>query len=241
MKLLKYVMTHDSGLAPNPFFEVCSLALCTPNHMNARLNPDDWIVGHSSKTTGNRLVYAMKLTQVLSMDEYFKLFPQKHPDPYGSIEQQYGDNMYFRENNLWRRSPSAQHNRVENFEHDQDRRIYLAEGNDRFWYFGAANPMPFLPELLDQFPWLIQSRQGFTYVRDVGRIQAFAQALASLGESGLLGTPRDQEAVFESKHLISISPEPIWLDARHNEDLSSPAARDCKRTYARPKNNKPGC
>ena len=37
MKLLKYVMTSDKGLAPNPYFGVCSLALCTPNHMNARL------------------------------------------------------------------------------------------------------------------------------------------------------------------------------------------------------------
>ena len=37
MKLLKYVMTSDKGLAPNPYFGVCSLALCTPNHMNARV------------------------------------------------------------------------------------------------------------------------------------------------------------------------------------------------------------
>ena len=38
MKLLKYVMTSDKGLAPNPYFGVCSLALCTPNHRNARLD-----------------------------------------------------------------------------------------------------------------------------------------------------------------------------------------------------------
>ncbi|WP_155628852.1 Nmad2 family putative nucleotide modification protein [Burkholderia stagnalis] len=55
MKLLKYVMTSDSGLAPNPYFGVCSLALCTPNHMNAKLKPGDWIVGHSCKATGHRL------------------------------------------------------------------------------------------------------------------------------------------------------------------------------------------
>lgn len=54
-KLLKYVMTSDSGLAPNPYFGVCSLALCTPNHMNAKLKPGDWIVGHSCKATGHRL------------------------------------------------------------------------------------------------------------------------------------------------------------------------------------------
>lgn len=31
MKLLKYVMTSDSGLAVNPCFAICSLAMCAPN------------------------------------------------------------------------------------------------------------------------------------------------------------------------------------------------------------------
>ncbi|WP_157652980.1 hypothetical protein [Burkholderia ubonensis] len=31
MKLLKYVTTSDSGLALNPYFAICSLAMCAPN------------------------------------------------------------------------------------------------------------------------------------------------------------------------------------------------------------------
>ncbi|WP_157376586.1 hypothetical protein [Burkholderia ubonensis] len=31
MKLLKYVMTSDSGPAVNPCFAICSLAMCAPN------------------------------------------------------------------------------------------------------------------------------------------------------------------------------------------------------------------
>ncbi|WP_198373931.1 hypothetical protein [Burkholderia ubonensis] len=31
MRLLKYVMASDSGLAPNPYFAICSLAMCAPN------------------------------------------------------------------------------------------------------------------------------------------------------------------------------------------------------------------
>ena len=93
IKLLKYVLTHYSSLAPNPFFGTCSLALYTPNHMNSRLTVDDWIVGHSTKATGNRLVHAMQLTKVLSVDDYFVQFPKK--PPFGDVDQQ-GDNMYFR-------------------------------------------------------------------------------------------------------------------------------------------------
>lgn len=241
MKLLKYVMTTDSGLAPNPFFGVCSLALCTPNHMNANLSPGDWIVGHSSKATGHRLVYAMQLTKVLGMNEYFDLFPEKHPNPNGTIEQQYGDNMYFREEDRWMRLPSAEHNSVESFRQDQGRRVYLAEGEDRFWYFGAANPMPTLTEFADQFPWLILSRQGFEYIYDAERIQAFAERLSSLGRSGLLGKPRDQEAIATDRHLISIDPEPVWRHAESDANRDQPAVAHCTRSASCSRDIKKGC
>lgn len=228
MKLLKYVLTHDSGLAPNPFFGACSLALCTPNHMNARLSVDDWVVGHSTKATGNRLVYAMQLTKVLSMDDYFVQFPEKHPNPYGDVEQQHGDNMYFRQGGRWRRLPSAEHNSVVSFRQDQGRQVYLAEGEDRFWYFGANNFMPALQGFADRFPWLIRSGQGFAYVRDAERILAFIEWLSSLGQSGVLGKPRDQQDIGAHRHLISIDAEPIWHDAKLDETHRQPA-ESCRR------------
>lgn len=241
MKLLKYVMTSDSGLAPNPFFGVCSLALCTPNHMNADLLPGDWIVGHSSKATDHRLVYAMQLTKVLDMDEYFSQFPEKHPDPYGSIEQKYGDNMYFRDDGRWLRLPSAEHNSVESFRQDQGRRVYLAEGEDRFWYFGAANPMPTLRDFADQFPWLILGRQGFEYIHDAERIQAFTKRLSSLEQSGLLGKPRNQEAIATDRHLISIDPEPVWCDAESGAEHGHSATASCTRSAPQSRDIKRGC
>lgn len=240
MKLLKYVITHDSGLAPNPFFGVCSLALCTPNHMDARLSEGDWIVGHSTKATNNRLVYAMQLTKVLSMDDYFMQFPDKHPAPNGSVEQQSGDNIYFRRDGRWMRLPSAGHNDVESFQQDKGKRVYLAEGEDRFWYFGANNPMPALQGFADQFPWLIRSRQGFAYVRDQERIRDFAQWLCSLGHSGVLGKPRDQQALKTSRHLISADPEPVWQDATPGEDHREPLAL-CRRPLALQSRKNGGC
>lgn len=241
MKLLKYVLTHDSGLAPNPFFGVCSLALCTPNHMNANILPGDWIVGHSSKATGHRLVYAMRLTKVLNMNEYFCQFPEKRPNPYGSIEQRYGDNMYYLEDGRWRRLPSAEHNSVESFLQDQGRRVYLSEGENSFWYFGASNRMPMLTGFADQFPWLIQERQGFGYIDDPERIEAFSKWLLALSQCGLVGKPRDQEKIATDRHLISIDPEPIWRDAESDLKPSTPRVASCTRSAIRPGAFKPGC
>lgn len=227
MKLLKYVMTTDSGLAPNPFFGVCSLTLCTPNHMNARLNPGDWIVGHSSKATGHKLVYAMQLTDVLGMEEYFSRFPEKHPDPDGSLEQRVGDNMYYREDGRWLRLPSAQHNCEASFRQDRGCRAFLARGEKNFWYFGAGSTDRSISGFSDEFPWMIQHRQGFQYVRDEQRIRVFSDWLSSLGCSGQLGNPRDRAFVGEARYLISVDPQPYWRDARSGATLEQSANRGC--------------
>ncbi|WP_143135508.1 hypothetical protein [Burkholderia ubonensis] len=241
MKLLKYVMTSDSGLAPNPYFGICSLAMCTPNHMNANLKPGDWIVGHSCKASGRRLVYAMRLTKVLGMDEYFRNFPDKHPDPRGSIEQQYGDNMYFREAGRWARLPSAEHNCVESFRQDQGRQVFLAERPDSFWYFGASNRMPELQGFADRFPWLIQDRQGFRYIHDAERIRAFSGWLSSLEQSGLLGKPRDQRPMMETRYLTAIDPEPVWIDGESGETGGRSAVSPSTCSKTRPRGDKRSC
>lgn len=215
MKLLKYVMTTDSGLAPNPFFNVCSLALCTPNHMNARLEPGDWVVAHSSAATGQKLVYAMRLTKVLDMQSYFTSYPQKRPVPTGTYEQQCGDNLYFREGDRWARIPSAEHNSVDCFVADRGRPVFLSEGEENYWYFGAGGTLRELEGFADRFPWLIKDRQGFSYIYDEQRIAAFVSWLHAFGKRGLIGKPRDRAITHADRYLISIEPSPRWVA---NED-----------------------
>ncbi|NPT61648.1 Nmad2 family putative nucleotide modification protein [Paraburkholderia elongata] len=213
MKLLKYVMTSDTGLAPNPYFDICSLALCTPNHMNARLRPGDWVVGHSCKATGNHLIYAMRLTKVLDMDRYFREYPQKRPVLNGEPEQRYGDNLYFREGAHWRRVPSPGHNSVDSFAQDRGKLVFLAEGSGNFWYFGAASSMPESLAFADRFPGLILRRQGFKYVYDVETIEKFVHWLESIGTRGRFGDPRDKEPDNHRHYLTAIEPQHVWQEA----------------------------
>lgn len=211
MKLLKYVMTCDSGLAPNPFFGTCSLALCTPNHMNARLEPGDWVVAHSSKSTGFRLVYAMRLTKVIDMPSYFANFPEKRPDPHGTYEQQCGDNLYYLNGDNWARLPSAEHNTPDNFMQDRGRRVYLAEGTANYWYFGAASDLPELADFADHFPWLIKDGHGVEYEYESSRIFAFIDWLHGLNQCGLIGKPRDRVHTTTGPYLTGMYPMERWI------------------------------
>lgn len=216
MKLLKYVMTSDTGLAPNPYFDICSLALCTPNHMNARLQPGDWLLGHSCKTTGNRLIYAMRLTKVIDMDRYFHEYPQKRPVLDGKPEQTRGDNLYFRDGAHWRRVPSPAHNSVESFKQDHGKPVFLAEGAANFWYFGAASSLPESLAFADRFPGLVLNRQGIQYVYDVETIGKFVVWLESTAARGRLGDPRDKEPSEHHRYLTAIAPQPVWQPSFSN-------------------------
>lgn len=69
-KLCSYVLTSDSGYAPNPYGGICTLAHCTPVNVRARLEPGDWIVGTAGVQRGYRLIYAMEVAEVLTRAQY---------------------------------------------------------------------------------------------------------------------------------------------------------------------------
>lgn len=96
--LYSYVLTHDSGFAPNVSHGYCTLATCKPKiRMNA--NVGDWVIGTGSLSKGDdeeRLLYAMRVEEVLSYDEYFEReeFEYKKPKD-GDLYDPQGDNIYY--------------------------------------------------------------------------------------------------------------------------------------------------
>ena len=89
----------DSGLAPNPYHDFCTLAVCKPK-IRETASVGDWVIGTGSKTRGlqNRLVYAMRVTEEMTFNEYWAdpRFRRKRPDVCGNRMQVCGDNIYFR-------------------------------------------------------------------------------------------------------------------------------------------------
>jgi len=98
-RLYTYIVRHDIGFAPNPFYGICTLATCKPDiRDNAGIG--DWVAGVGSKQKGQqgRLVFAMRVEEALSYDEYWTdpRFQNKKPNRAGSLKQRYGDNIYHR-------------------------------------------------------------------------------------------------------------------------------------------------
>lgn len=76
-RLFSYTIPYDDGAAPNPFRGMCTLAICKPQiRLGAVVG--DWVVGLGSKNApsgdmSGRMVYAMRVDQILSLREYDRL------------------------------------------------------------------------------------------------------------------------------------------------------------------------
>lgn len=100
VRLFVYVVVHDTGFAPNPYFGYCTLATCKPRiRRSARVG--DWIAGIGSVQRGQecKLVFAMRVAEAMCFDEYWNdlRFVQKRPNRFGDAEQRCGDNIYHRD------------------------------------------------------------------------------------------------------------------------------------------------
>jgi hypothetical protein len=187
MRLLSYVVTHDAGFAPNPFWGFYTLAACTPNHMGVRAKQDDWILGNSSLDTGQRLIYAMQISEILDFDNYFRdeRFAKKKANG-SSWQERCGDNIYFRSRaGRWSQARTFYHTEAGRIEQDtRHPRVFVS---DYFFYFGED-----APEIPHKYAALIQSRQGCTW-HEGKLVETFIDWLEGNDNSGLRGLPRDRE------------------------------------------------
>lgn len=149
MRLCSYVVSEDTGLAPNPFWGFCTLAVCTPNHQGTRLDVGDWIAGFLPKNRGCRFLYAMEISEILGLDEYFHdpRFAAKKPNLRGSWQERCGDNFYSRKpDGSWVQHRNRFH--LDEALKRQDTKYARVFIGERFWYRGRlaiAAPEKFAP------------------------------------------------------------------------------------------------
>ncbi len=85
MGLYTYVVRYDLGFAPNPYHGYCTLAVCMTK-IRKGVKVGDWVLGTGSARKGIRrggyAVYAMRVTEKLSFDQYWidKRFRKKRPN-----------------------------------------------------------------------------------------------------------------------------------------------------------------
>ncbi|MBU3055422.1 hypothetical protein [Pseudomonas indica] len=186
-RLCTYIMTHDSGLAPNPFWGWCTLAVCTPNHQGARVEPGDWIAGFTPK--GEKLIYAMEVSEsAMDMDDYFHdpRFANKKPRRGGSWQERCGDNFYSRAvDGGWQQHWNLSHMGKTHLRQDtRHPKVFISK---HFWYFGRE-----AIELPSRYAKLVGTR-GIRVNHPVELVDSFMGWLNRMDRKGQIGMPREME------------------------------------------------
>jgi Nucleotide modification associated domain 2 len=209
MKLFSYVVDHDTGYAPNPYFGVCTLCGCKFEGRRRRnivqlAKEGDWVVGTggaSTKSAGRgTLVYAMRVDRKLTRWKYFTDggFEQKKPAATGTYKQTRGDNQDPRKdgkNSFWREAHRLSDRK--------DKQFVLV--SQHFYYFGAkAIPIPeeFKREKPGGFK-LEKKGRGFRSHFDQEDIRWFVEWLEKKGTPGKHGEPFYQELPKRNKRCKS--------------------------------------
>ena len=111
-KMWSYKLVWDTMFAPNPLFDVLTLATCKPG---IRRSPNNrkgmWIAGFTACNIHNapifdggitqcnrgeeKLIYLAQISDILTLDDYWEQYPQKRCSGIDCIDAQwYGDNIY---------------------------------------------------------------------------------------------------------------------------------------------------
>lgn len=198
MRIYSYVVARDYGFAPNPFHGFCTLATCKPVIRRvARVG--DWVVGTGSTENQRRgfLVYAMKVTEVLTFDEYWddSRFLKKRPNLHGSVKQAYGDNIYHRDERSGAWIQEDSHHSLENGATNLanlniDTQIPKVLISTDFAYYGSEGPK--IPAELRNFSgYDICASRGHKSNFPVDLVTGFENWFRSLGDHGFIAAPTD--------------------------------------------------
>lgn len=204
--LYTYVVRFDSGFAPNPFFGFCTLATCkTQIRKYAKIG--DWIVGTGSKSVNRSgyLVYAMKVTEVLSFQEYSSdsRFEKKKPSLHGSYKTAAGDNIYSLTEapGYWHQLDSYHSNtdgtsNDKHIQRDTNVNRVLISRTPNFIYFGAEGP-----PVRESFSGVdvVYSGRGQKKITDPVVVIEFSNWIDSLGVKGYQGKPYDMKKEMKTK------------------------------------------
>jgi hypothetical protein len=204
MRLCSYIVKYDKGFAPNPFHGLCTLAACTPNHQGLRLENGDWILGNSTIEYGHRLIYAMRISEVLNFDDYYrnKLFAKKKASN-DSWQDRCGDNIYYcNKAGEWQQGATFHHQSAESIE--QDTRHPHVFISDHFYYFGVA-----APHFPAEYKLLARKSQGCKCSHDQKLVEAFIAWLEKKYDPGKHGDPRHRDKDSEPQsELVQLTIEP---------------------------------
>lgn len=206
-RLYRYVIDHDRGFAPNPFFGACTLACCKPR-IRKYAAVGDIIVGFGTSKYGldGQIVYWMSVDEISDFDSYWAdpRFRMKRPQMGGSLCLCFGDNIYHRspQDGAWQQEPSFHSDPNSligkgNLRRDTGTTDKLLIGRE-FAYWGGEGP-----KTPAEFEAIVWRRRGEKYRVDDPAMQVdFVAWLRSNPARGFINPPADWTRVKELKALF---------------------------------------
>ncbi|HZZ29603.1 MAG TPA: hypothetical protein VFE46_16520 [Pirellulales bacterium] len=181
-RLFTYTIPVDDGAAPNPFYGMCSLAICKPG-IRRVAKVGDWVAGLGSINApsgdlSGRLVYAMRVDEVLTLKEYDQKahsdWPHRIPRiDSADLSERLGDCIYdysvSLESPIQRPSVHGPENRVTDLRGEN---VLISR---RFYYFGSSAKL--LPPDLNQ---ICHQQQGHRSNANHHHVEMFETWLRSL-------------------------------------------------------------
>jgi hypothetical protein len=195
MRIFTYVIEHDMGFAPNPFFGICSLAACKPLIRKAAAL-GDVIVGFGSAKYGlaGKVSYWMLVDEILTFDQYWhdERFRRKRPELLGSMMLRYGDNLYHTDpaSGAWIQEPSFHSDppcalNGGNLRRDTGTTERVLLGRDYAYWGGDAIPLP------DELKAFETKGRGAKSLFSSDQCVAFLHWLSGMDDRGFKGEPAD--------------------------------------------------
>lgn len=192
MRAFSYVVQHDHGFAPNPFWGVCTLANCKPQ-IRKYADVGDLILGTGSADLGasGRLVYWMRVEEILWFDQYWcdPRFVRKKPDMHGSMMHRYGDNIYWS-------GPDGSFQQMDSFHSEEDGSLSVANCvrdtgttekvliSKEFAYYGKSAPL-----IPDSLKFAIKKGPGHKCRFAEGELVTIEEWLMALPNRGYVDEP----------------------------------------------------
>jgi len=218
-RIYSYVLRFDDGAAPNPFWGTCTLTICKPAiRRTSRIG--DWVIGTGSKNSklkdgkiydlSDSLVYAMKITNKLTLAEYdefcSKNLNQKIPSWFNKDwRKRMGDCIYDFANVDEPNLRKGVHNQS-NAERDLSGKYALL--SDEFYYFGEVPRI--IPQNLKR---IIKKNQGHLRIEDAQILSDFEKWISQFKKNKIYAEP---QLGFEFR--LEPSEEQISkCSSRHNE------------------------
>lgn len=221
MRLFSYCIPTDDGAAPNPYFEICTLTICKPViRRNAEVG--DWIAGVGSKNVNGadysgRLVYAMKVTDVMSLEQYDSFcrdeLQGKIPDIHSkNYQKRVGDCIYDFEASADGKLRPSVHG-LGNRKTDLGGKNALL--STHFYYFGDQSI-----EIPQELTGIIKQGQGHKSTSNEGVKLQFVEWIENAGYriNSLNGKPQVQVIFKQSQESDSVESSTCYKRCAESEE-----------------------